>query len=71
MLKKIKFNNEYYLYRRFRENSIITSKDKRYLDVMPIINLILDVFKRNNLYWEFKKIIAQSYNENGFFSRIY
>ncbi|OQD59376.1 glycosyltransferase, family 2 [Methanobrevibacter arboriphilus JCM 13429 = DSM 1125] len=65
--KKIKFNNEYYLYRRFRENSIITSKDKRYLDVMPIINLILDVFKRNNLYWEFKKSLLNHIMKMVFF----
>jgi len=50
---KIKFLDEYYVYRRFRDGSIITSCDKRFLDIIPITNLMLDIFKRNNLYIEY------------------
>ena len=52
--KKIKFNNEYYLYRRFRDNSVISLVDESHFDIIPISNMIIEVFKDNNLFEMFK-----------------
>lgn len=49
----IKFLDEYYLYRRFRDNSIMTSCDSRFLDIIPITDLTLDAFRNNGLFDEY------------------
>ncbi len=57
MANKILFKDEYCLFRRIREDSIITSRNEKYFDCIPITNEIINFFKDNKLYDNYKKEI--------------
>ncbi len=59
--------NEFLLYRRVRQGSIMTSCDERYVHAIDISNLIFNVFKENNLYNEFKENLIHRKMEMLFF----
>lgn len=57
MLKadKIFLLDEYVYYRRRRESSVMSSINDSYYGIIPIIDIITNVFRKNNAYDRFKK----------------
>ncbi|MBF4468085.1 MAG: glycosyltransferase family 2 protein [Methanobrevibacter arboriphilus] len=58
--KRIFLLDDHCVIRRVRENSIISSIDKNFFDVIKITNMVFDVFKKNNLYEYYKKEIINN-----------
>ena len=52
--KKVLLSDNYFIFRRIRDDSIITSYDRRYFDAIPITNKILDIFKKYDLFEDYK-----------------
>jgi len=52
--KKILLCDEYLYFRRRRKDSVMSSLDDNHFDIIPITNEIINVFKNNNLFEEFK-----------------
>lgn len=57
--KRVSFYDEYFYYRRFRDNSIITTKTIKFADSIFIVNKVIELFKRENVYEYFKKSIIE------------
>lgn len=53
--KRVLFYDEYFYFRRRVKNSITSSIDQKHFDIIPITDLIIEIFKENNLFKIFKK----------------
>ena len=53
--KKVLLHDKYFYFRRRRNNSVMSSLDTNHFDIIPIANEIINVFKNNNLFEEFKR----------------
>lgn len=53
--KRCKILNEYMHFRRRREGSVTTQFDKHYMDIIPMTNILLDIFKKYDKYDSYKK----------------
>ncbi|MDR2967648.1 MAG: glycosyltransferase [Methanobacteriaceae archaeon] len=52
--KKILLHDKYFYFRRRRKDSVMSSIDNNHFDIIPITNEIINVFKNNNLFEDFK-----------------
>ena len=57
--KRVSFLDEYLYNRRIRKNSITTSKTIKQADTIVIVNDIIDLFKKENIYEDYKKQIIE------------
>lgn len=57
--KKVSFYDEYFYFRRVRKNSVMTTRNIKYMDCIFIANKIIELFKRENVYQYFKKSIIE------------
>lgn len=57
--ERVSFYDEYLYNRRFRPNSVTTSKNIKTADTIVIANEIIDLFKRENVYDDYKKQIIE------------
>ena len=57
--KRVSFYDEYFYYRRVRDNSVMTTKTIKFADSIFIINKVIELFKRENVYEYFKKSIIE------------
>ena len=57
--KRVSFYDEYFYNRRIRQNSVMTSKTIKFADSIFIVNKIIDLLKRENIYEDFKKSIIE------------
>lgn len=55
--KKISILNKCLYFRRRRENSVMGSRDERYLDIFPITNILFDIFRLNGQFDKYKEIL--------------
>ncbi|KZX16044.1 putative glycosyltransferase EpsJ [Methanobrevibacter cuticularis] len=53
--KRVLLYDEYFYFRRRSENSVMSSIDEKHFDIIPITNLIIQIFKENNFFTIFKK----------------
>jgi len=53
--KKVLLYDEYLYFRRRIKNSVMSSINDKHFDIIPITNEIINVFKNNGLFEEFKK----------------
>lgn len=58
--EKVSFINKHYYKRRIREGSITTSNTIKFADAVTIVNLIIDLFKREGLYEEYRKPLMEN-----------
>ena len=70
--KRVSFIDEYYYNRRVRSHSLMTSKTIKYADFITITNMIFDLFKRENVYMEFRKplFVRKIYSTNSKLSQV-
>ena len=53
--RRMSIIREHFLLRRRRKNSVTSDIDDKFWDVIPVSNLVLDVFKKYDLYEEYLK----------------
>jgi len=53
--KRSKILNEYFYFRRRTEKSVTTQFDKRYLDHIPMTNILIDIFKKYDKFEFYKR----------------
>lgn len=58
--KRVSFLNKHYYNRRIRENSITTTRTLKFADSFVIVNKIIELFKRENLYEDYKKPLIEN-----------
>lgn len=57
--QRVSFLDEYFYNRRIRSNSLTTSKTIKTADTITMANKVIDLFKRENIYEDYKKGIIE------------
>lgn len=59
--KRMMITDDYYLFRRIRDNSITTSYNIKFIDAVNISDLVMEFFLENNYYNEYKRQLLNNF----------
>ena len=59
--KRMMITDEYYYYRRIRENSIMTTYDIKLIDTISISDMVMEFFLDNNHYNDYKRPLLNNF----------